>query len=83
MRLTFLFFLIILYFVNSFQVKAQMNEEEYDEIETFETDSTSRLYINETRGFHESDEEFTIEQTNEGPSEYYLNEGFATNEGEF
>ena len=82
MKLPFFVFLIILYFVHSYQVKAQMNDEEYYEMETYETDSTSRLYLNEIRGFHEADEEFRFEDTNEGTHEYNLNEGYDITESE-
>ncbi len=82
MKLPFLVFLIILYFVHSYQVKAQMNDEEYNEMETYETDSTSRLYLNEIRGLHEADEEFRFEETNEDTHEYYLNQGYDISESE-
>ena len=82
MKLPFFVFLIILYFVHSYQVKAQMNDEEYYEMETYETDSTSRLYLNEIRVFHETDEEFRFEDTNEGTHEYNLNEGYDITESE-
>ena len=82
MKLTLIVFLIILYFLNSYQVNAQINDEGFDEREIDETDSTSRFYLNEIRGFHENDEEYGLEQTNEDPSDSYLYEGYETNEGE-